>query len=188
MNLNISCGEKKFTASFSYWYSIRNNIIKASINYIEDKIKRDNEMYENLKEDEINYIGNGSYYNYYMNIITDLIYEINEENKNKTKLLGIKIDNTIKIFMKLSCELRILNALNYFGLGGLFALCNQSDCEGYYTPGNSLDVCALLIRIKPFMNNYEGYSCLYSPEQVGYSNIYSIFEESHKRLKNVSIS
>ena len=36
-----------------------------------------------------------------------------------------------------------INILRNLGLGGLHTLCAQFDCEGYYTPGNSMDICIL---------------------------------------------
>jgi len=54
-------------------------------------------------------------------------------------------------------SIKFINSLNYFGLGGLYALCNQSDCEGFYTPGNSLDIYRLLVKIKPRVEKYEDF-------------------------------
>ena len=85
------------------------------------------------------------------------------------------------------CNLKYINALNRFHIGGLFALCNQSDCEGYYTPGYSLDICSLLDRIEPFVKKYDCYNCIYTKEGRTYNRIYDVFEESYKTMKKVSI-
>ena len=84
-------------------------------------------------------------------------------------------------------NLKYMNALNRFDVGGLFALCNQSDCEGYYTPGNSLDICSLFDIIEPFLKKYSCYNCIYTKEGRTYNRIYDVFEESYKTMKKVSI-
>ena len=38
----------------------------------------------------------------------------------------------------------IINALIHFNVGGLFALCFKNDNQGYYSIGNSFDICELL--------------------------------------------
>ena len=80
-----------------------------------------------------------------------------------------------------------MNALNNFDMGGLFALCNQSDCEGYYTPGNSLDICSLFDKIEPFVKNYKCYYCIYTKEGRLFNTLYKVFEHSYKTLCKVSI-
>ena len=78
--------------------------------------------------------------------------------------------------------------MNYFELGGLFALCNQTDCEGYYTPGNSLDICSLFDRIEPFVKKNDDYNCIYNKEGRLYNRLYDVFEYSYKTLKRVTIA
>ena len=81
-----------------------------------------------------------------------------------------------------------MNALNNFDMGGLFALCNQSDCEGYYTPGNSLDICSLFDKIEPFVKKYDCYNCIYTKEERLFNTVYEVFEHSYKTMKKVTIS
>ena len=40
--------------------------------------------------------------------------------------------------------------LFFFNISGIYAFCNKSDCEGYYSVGNSYDICQLFKLIKPF--------------------------------------
>ena len=44
------------------------------------------------------------------------------------------------------------DAFIHFDLGGLYSLCNKNDYEGYYSIGNSYDICELFLKIKPFIN------------------------------------
>ena len=60
-------------------------------------------------------------------------------------------DDILIKFTRICQNSKYRNALNYFELGGLFALCNESNFEGYYTIGNSLDICVLFDRIKNHM-------------------------------------
>ena len=187
MGIDIYCDDKTFSCSHNYWYKIKTNIVKATIDYIKDKITKDKEAFTTEDINDENYIGVGSYYEYYMNNINEIINEINEVNKNNFYYVNMdmQLDNTIKVFMSFASEFKNLSALNYFGLGGLFALCNQSDSEGYYTPGNSLDICLLLDKIKFYMKKYEGYNCIYKSTMVTNSTIYDVFEISHNKLINV---
>jgi len=97
-------------------------------------------------------------------------------------------DNTVDNFISLCSHSNYMNALNYFEVGGLFALCNQSDCEGYYTPGNSLDICYLFDKIQEHMKKYDGYDCIYVEEGRVFNTIYSVFEHSYTTSKKVTIT
>lgn len=175
MGVDFQCGEASFGCSYKNWNEIRRTIILASLDYIEDKFLKDNELYKNIKEGDENWIGEGSKYYSYMKDINNL--------KN---VFVLKTEQPLNIFIKTCYNLSCLNALNYFELGGLFALCNQTDCEGYYTPGNSLDICYLFDRIEPFVKKYDDYNNIYNKE---YDNrLYDVFEYSYKTLTRVTIS
>lgn len=189
MDITIVCDDIDFRCSYSYWNKIRTNIIKASIDYISNKFIRDKYLYTTTDVDDEKYIGIGSYYDYYKGNIENMITVINEGNKMNFYYVNMdmQLDNTIKNFMKQTVEFKNLSSLNYFELGGLFALCNLSDFEGYYTPGNSLDICLLLDKIKFYMKKYEGYNSIYNMNIVLGNTIYDIFKNSHTKLINVSL-
>ena len=71
-----------------------------------------------------------------------------------------------------------LNSLNYFDISGLFCICNQNK-HGYYSPGNSLDICILFDKIKPFTQKYGVYDYM--------TCLQEIFTESYKNLRDVRI-
>lgn len=189
MTIDIICADKTFSCSNIYWYKIKTNIIKASMDYLKDKFTKDQELYTSQDTGNADYIGIGSYYDYYMNNMTELINEIGEINKSDFYYVNIDIqlDNTIRVFMSFASELKNVSSLNYFDVGGLFSLCNQSDNEGYYTPGNALDICLLLDKIKFYMKKYEGYNCIYKTQMVTCNTLYDVFETSHLRLIKVSL-
>ena len=185
MEIDIICEEKIATCSYIYWHKIKTNIIKATIEYIEKKFEADKNLYKITDPNDENYIGIGSYYDFHKNIINDMINNLNKDNNKNFYYVNMDIllDNTMKIFMRLTSELKIISSLNYFELGGLFALCNQSDCDGCYSPGSSLDICLMLDKIKPFMLKYEGFNYVF----MEHYSIYEVFEHSHKNLMNVFI-
>jgi hypothetical protein len=120
-----------------------------------------------------------------MDTMSSLINEINTMSITKETTLGLKIDNTISIITTLSRNLNVINAFNYFEINGLLALCNQNDCDGYYSPGNSLDICNLLNKIKDVVvNNVIVYEQIYKTN----NNLYELFEESYKTNSKVIIS
>ena len=104
------------------------------------------------------------------------------------KLKTIKLHDLMTMFIELCMDTKFINALNNFDIGGLFALCNQSDCEGYYTPVNSLDICSLFDKIEPFVKKYSCYFRIYNEkEDSDYNSVYEVFEHSYKTLTKITI-
>jgi hypothetical protein len=187
MGVDFYCGDKTFGCSYGGWNELRKTVIKSTFDYIQDKFQKDFELYNSINDEEDEYfIGEGSIYNCYKKYINTLQKLITDTVG--PKILGISRDDKIGVFIRTCQNLNILNALNYFELGGLFALCNQSDCEGYYTPGNSLDICSLFDTIQPFVKKYDCYDCIYTEEGRLFNRLYDVFEYSHKTLKKISIA
>jgi hypothetical protein len=178
MGINVYCGLKSFNCRYNAWNSIRINIIKSTFDYIKDKFNKDKELYENIEDEEDeNWIGEDSNYKVYMDELIDFIDEC----------IKHKNDNFLEYFV----EYCPLNPLYFFDISGLFYLCNQSDCDGFYSPGNSLDICILFDKIKTFTNKYDIYNCIYDDkfnEEYFNNSIYTIFDESYKNRQNVCIS
>jgi len=187
MGVDFYCGDITFGCGYGHWSEIRIEIIKATMDYIQDKYDKDKELYGHLKDDDENWIGEGSSYYCYMKDLMEM-KSILLAQKPTTSVFGIEIDNTVNVFIKLCHNLQLMNSLNKFDIGGLFALCNQSDCEGYYTPGNSLDICSLFDKIEPFVKNYSCYDAIYEKEGRLHNNtVYEVFEHSYKTLHKVTI-
>jgi len=183
MGISIKCNDTGFCSSYSTWDEIRRAVIKASFEYILDQFNKDKKLLKNVTEDDENWNGKGSYYDSYK---TNLC-------KAHNKLLGNRTthNDLLNSFNSVFNSIEYMNSLNYFKMGGLLALCKQSDCEGIYTPGNSLDICILFDRIEPFLKTKDEfiYNAIYNDEQNDFCNsIYSIFNKSYNVLQNVIIS
>lgn len=192
MGIDLYCtSAKTFGTSYSIWNTIRTHIIKATFDYIEDKFDKDLIQYGDLSEDHENWIGeNSSYYNY-KNILLELKTLVFPPSSN-SHIYNQDVYNHVNKFIIAFCQVRqldFLNALNYFGIGGLYALCNQSDCEGLYTPGNSLDICSLFDKIELFVKKYDTYQGIYNKESRIFDNcLYDVFQHSYNTKENVIIT
>ncbi len=80
------------------------------------------------------------------------------------------------------CPVKSCYSLPFLGLQGLYSVTNKSDCEGAYSPGESMDICALLRKIKPFLIEKRGFL-----NEPWFEDIYDVFEESWTTQKNVFI-
>ena len=65
----------------------------------------------------------------------------------------------------------------HYGLGGLFVLCNKTDCDGYYSVGNSVDICDLFKKIRDCMDEF----CPH------WKQVRSVFREGTKKRKLVMV-
>ena len=188
MGISINCNNTGFSSSYSTWNEIRRAVIKASFEYILDQFDKDKKLLKNVTEDDENWNGKGSYYDSYKTALC----------KANNKLLGNKPEKNTSLFNDLLnnfnrefTSIEYMNSLNYFKIGGLLSLCKQSDCEGIYTPGNSLDICILFDRIEPFLKTKDEfiYNAIYNDKDNNFCNsIYSIFNKSYNVLQNVIIS
>lgn len=211
------CGDIKIGYSYCGWNKYREIIIKSAFDYIQDKFKKDFELYKNISDEKDKYyIGEGSTYNRYKLIIEEIIKLI--ETASKTNQVNVKhdiyeINNLIDIakhisyikkqsrnifdpefrvintFIEITRNLDYVDALIYFGIDGLYSLCNKSDCEGFYSVGNSVDICQLFNLIEPFVksNNADIYSFIYI-QSSSYIRLYDLFKESTIKFKTIMIA
>jgi hypothetical protein len=190
MGVDFYCGDVTFGCSYGGWNELRRNVIKATFDYIQDKFQREEELYKNITDEEDdNFIGEGSTYNCYKKDIIKLIEAMNSSNTPKN-VFGINIDNTINNFINLCRNLSHVDSLIYFDIGGLYSFCNKSDCEGFYSVGNSVDICQLFDLIEPFIekNSKDTYSAIYKQEDRIFGNrAYDLFKESATQNKRITI-
>lgn len=187
MGVDFNCGDISFGCSYGGWAQIRFDVIKATIEYILDKYEKDKELYGHLDENDDNYIGEGTYYYVYKKCIIELSTILSRNQSLLSIAYGTHYGDTVNTFNTWCANLDNMNALHYFNIGGLRALCNQSDCEGCYTPGNSLDICLLFDKIKPFVKKYDSYDVIYIQEGTFHNVVYDVFEYSYQTMKNVII-
>ena len=99
--------------------------------------------------------------------ILDVLYDIQE---------GLQITELY--------QTEIIDIMTHFGIVGLYTLCNKSDCDAEYSPGNSLDICILLDRLRDILIKAD----VNSDTIYGYDNcLYNIFEKSYLTMNSVLI-
>jgi hypothetical protein len=167
MGIDLYCGDETFGCSYGSWNNVRNALIEATFEYLEVHC-----AVTDYEEGTHEY---GS-----MIALKQYIKKILNSNKN---------EELIENFIVYSRLLEFVDLLIQFSVGGLYALCNKSDCEGFYSVGNSYDICELLKLVKPFLlKNKEDlnadenwiYNCI--------DNLTNIFNESVEKKEVVRIS
>jgi hypothetical protein len=138
MGINLYCSDKDFGCSYSCWNNIRIELIKATFEYLE--------VHFAVTEYEEETHEHGS-----MRALKQYIEKIQNGSVIKESIFGNNKSNLLELFNTYSGLLEFVDLLIQFGVGGIYSLCNKSDCEGFYSVGNSYDICELLKLIKPFL-------------------------------------
>jgi hypothetical protein len=187
MGVDFNCGDTTYGCSYGNWNELRKLVMKSTFDYIQDKFKKDFEAYNGIiDEEDEHYIGDGSTYNCYKNDVIKIILSMADPKEKN--IFGI--NNTINDFIVITRNLSYVDALIYFDIGGLYSLCNKSDCEGFYSVGNSVDICQLFDLIEPFIkiNNEDTHSAIYKTETRFYGHcLYELFKESKTQNKKITI-
>lgn len=171
MGIDLYSGNFTFGCSYSGWNRLRYFIIISTLKYLEDFIiKNANNEDDNNDQRKVDDV------KYFLKKIDEVRYYHNTNNSDEDKLLHVFI-SVIK------SNIYCLDTLISLHVAGLFSLCYKSDCEGFYSPGNSLDICNLLDTIKPFVRDIDNhtYNNIYTKDERVYDNIlYEVFEYSWK--------
>jgi hypothetical protein len=182
MGVTFRCGNVSFSCSYGSWNQLRIEVIMAAKAYLQDRFQKDIELYGKLQEDDDDWIGKGSYYASYKADLEEMFLPLATSR------------DPVLTFVQQARLFQNMNALHHFGLGGLFALCNQSDCEGFYTPGNSLDICYLFDVLEPYFVGSTWHDHwrdqVYSKNEDLHcynDSVYEVFFTSHQTMKNVCI-
>lgn len=166
MGIDLYCGDETFGCSYGSWNNVRNSLIQATFEYLE--------VHFAVTEYEEGTNEHGA-----MIALKQYIQKILNLGKNDKLIEGFVVYSRIFAFVDLLIQ---------FGVGGLYALCNKSDCEGCYSVGNSYDICELLKLVKPFLlKNKED---LEADENWIYNyidNVTNVFKESVEKNKIVRI-
>jgi len=203
MGVDFYCGDTTFGCSYVSWIEYRKSIIKSTFKYLNSKFSKDIELYGNLlSNNDDNFIGEGSRYNNYMNVIKQFLEKIDHSGNGiiMTKFGPIE-DSILSQFIRLTKDnINVVDALIYFGVGGLFSLCNKTYCEGFYSPGNSYDICKLFDTIKHIIkeeqekekekdihnDTYLVYNSIYNEDDMS-NCLYTVFKTSYETGINVII-
>jgi len=184
MGVDFHCGDIWFSRSYHGWNEIRLRIIKLTFDYIQDRFQREEELYKNITDEgDEHFIGKGSTYYLCKSEIMEIIKEIN--------LRGAAL--SINTFINLCSSLSYVDSLIYFDISGIYALCNKNDCEGFYSVGNSFDICQLFGLIETFIEKVDSdlYSAIYIQKEDSNlfgNRLYDLFKESATRNKIITIS
>ena len=164
MGIDLYCDKQYFYSSYSIWNLIRTTILSATLHYLRDELKQ--------------YIKDNSNDQFQNN---NIIKNLNEMIDFNDEYLLVNKELSINLFLS---SIVNLDDLIQFDIYGIYALCNKSDCEGFYSPGNSLDICILLDIIKPYIKDSDIYTKLFLSE----NSLYKLFEESFTKKIKITIS
>ena len=173
MSLDLTCDTKVFSCSYSRWHNIRCELIEATFAYLEDIIAKEFDIdKDNSDKDNSDF-----------NNLKQYINKIREYNAFER----VRVRDLFDAYSEYSGDLYLNNILIKFGVGGIYSLCNKD--EGFYSIGNSYDICQLITLIKPFtiknIDNIDDkknwvYNCM--------DILLEIFQESIEKKKNISIN
>jgi len=169
MGIDLYCGDKTFGCSYGSWYNIRSALIEATFEYLEVHFAL-TEYEEGTEE--------------YGAIMALKKYI---ERIKSGVILGKQL-SLLDDFYFYSRQLEFIDLLIQFGVGGIYALCNKSDNEGFYSVGNSYDICDFIKVVKPFL--LKNKSNIDDKENWLYNNIdelIDVFKESVEKNEIVSI-
>ena len=191
MGVDLICSSKSFSCGYGFWNLIRTAAIIATSDYLKDQLTK-----TNLEEGTYPYVS--------LQNINGFMDELLSYNKNKEKSeesseedevsTPIPTENDeeipiIGLFLG-NCSLQVQDLLIYFGLGGLYSLCNKMDCEGCYSVGNAYDILELFKLIKPFIINKTDNLEIGTENEIYNSIIHveKVFQESVDTKQYIMIS
>lgn len=158
MGVDFYSKEASYSCSYNNWHIVRLEVLYATLRYLKHKKESIFQKLEELSNK------NGSEKGFDENVdITQYEYDnicyVLDSIPQSEKILSPnfvedEIVNMMQIDMFIeacSRELRLIDYFVYFNVNGLYALLAKSDCEGYYSAGNSMDILQLLHLILPFI-------------------------------------
>ena len=149
MGIYILCNGESYSCGYASWSVFREEVANAAVRYLRS-------IYDEMlaRPDQPN----------------------EEQLAKQTRIAKIleyvDVNNCVAIedFVQLFKDMEFQNTFNYFELGGIYALLNKSDDDGYYTVGNSLDIADTMELVEPHI--------LYDDVKSRYNTIKKVFEES----------
>ena len=147
MGIDLTCDTKNFSCSYSSWHNIRAELIEATFAYLEDLIANQT---KGIDEERLEYSVIGHLKQYITEIREECASFENDKPPISPFALLFSKRTIFNAFSEHLGDLCFINILIQFGVGGIYTLCNKSDCDGFYSVGNSYDICELLNVIKPF--------------------------------------
>jgi hypothetical protein len=128
MGVQLDCGDVSISCSYGTWNDIRFFIAKACLEY----------FIENTKDVDTNVRDISTHYHCQILDLAEAIQKRKPES--------------IVDFLSEIESYETHNALIFFGVNGLYKLIAKSDCEGFYSPGDSMDIENMLILVEPYLS------------------------------------
>ena len=153
MGIDLSCGEVTVSCSYGTWNDIRFLIASACLKWFIDETK-DVDLSERKIEMR---------YHYHL---LELVESLHKQKPESIVDYLSAIENP-----------ETIDVLIFFGAIGLHKLICKSDCEGFYSPGDSLDISNMLDNIEWYLT-----------DEFNLEIIKKLFKESAKLNENVLIS
>lgn len=129
MGVQFDCGDLSISCSYGTWNEIRFFIANACLDYFIEITKDVDTTVRDLST------------HYHCHLL-DLVEAI---QKRKPESI-VDFLSEIEVY-------ETHNMLIFFGMNGLYKLLAKSDCEGFYSPGDSMDIGNMLILIEPHISN-----------------------------------
>jgi hypothetical protein len=155
MGILLVCNDVRYSCGYTRWDGIREELANASVRYLRS-------VYDGIFElnDEQNA--------YIQTELEKLFEYISTNNVCTTTDFGYFFINK-----------EFVNTFIYFHLGGIYALLNKSDYDGYYSVGNSVDI----VKTLEFIENYIEIDDV----KFAFYDIRKVFEESVQSGQMVDI-
>lgn len=158
MGIDILCNGESYSCGYASWSVFREEIANASIRYLK-------KIYDDM-----------------LNRTVESTAEQLDEQTSIEKILEY-VDSmncsAIEDFAYFFKDIDFQNTFIYFELGGVYALLNKSDGDGYYTVGNSLDIVDTMELIEPYI--------IYDDVKSRYNSVKKVFNESVMARRVVTI-
>jgi len=153
MGIDLSCGDVTISCSYGNWNEIRFAIANACLKWFINETK---ELDPSERKIEMRH-------HYHLLELVEYL-----QNKKPESIVD---------YLSLIENPETIDVLIFFGAIGLHKLICKSDCEGFYSPGDSLDISNMLDNIEWYLT-----------DEFNLENIKNIFRESAKLNENVLIS
>ena len=146
MGFSIYCNGVAYSCGYTAWMIFREEIAKASMDYLREKF-------------------------------TEIMFGEPEYSYTWSQLKKIMEHHdlvgcvTVPDFLDLFSNMDFLNTFIHYDLGGVFALLNKSDDDGYYTAGNALDISQTLAILEKYVASDEIKSQLPDIKKVFYESV-----------------
>ena len=157
MGLDIICGSVFTCCSYSYIHKFKRMLILATIEYLRDvefsTIFVPNEKWKNytsvsphdFNKGEVNYEDQIEKFMEDKKRLMEFLQNIIEKDNNLFCILNYKLICSPKPYF--DSVFALSEKLDYFGVTGLKTFVDHSDCEGFFSPGQSMDILCWFARI-----------------------------------------